>query len=152
MIMSAPTYHELDGMDLEGMEVFDVDGTKVGKVLRADKVLGYFETQGAFTGPRYIPFFAIARVEPSGIRLTVIKSVVSHVYNHPPAVRPDLLGHELGAVLVEVRDHDRRALTAEQQARRAADARGSTGDDGDLPVDSSHDPPRSVGRRLRRPR
>jgi hypothetical protein len=73
-----------------GTEVFDVDGTKVGKIQKVDKVLGYFETIGAFTGPRYIPFYAIERIEPSGIRLNVMKSVVSHVYNHTPGVRPDL--------------------------------------------------------------
>jgi len=75
---------------LPGMEVVDVDGDKVGKIQQVDKVLGYFETLGAFTGPRYIPFFAIERIEPSRIRLNVMKSVVSHVYDHTPAVRPDL--------------------------------------------------------------
>ena len=74
----------------EGLEVFDVDGTKVGKILKVDKTLGYFETLGAFTGPRYIPFYAIERIEPSGIRLNVMKSVVSQVYDHTPGVRPDL--------------------------------------------------------------
>lgn len=75
---------------LEGMEVFDLDGTKVGKVTRYDKVLGYFETLGTFSGPRYIPFYAIERVGPAGIYLNVMKSVVSHVYNHMPGVRPEL--------------------------------------------------------------
>jgi hypothetical protein len=75
---------------LEGMEVFDVDGTKVGKVVQVDKVLGYFETLGTFSGPRYIPFFAVERIDQSGIHLNVMKSVVSHVYDHTPGVRPDL--------------------------------------------------------------
>src|SRR5262249_15398380 len=75
---------------LEGMEVFDVDGAKVGKVTEDDKVLGYLETLGTFSGPRYIPFFAIERIDSSGIHLNVMKSVVSHVYNHAPGVRPDV--------------------------------------------------------------
>jgi hypothetical protein len=75
---------------LEGMEVFDVDGTKVGKVVQFDKVLGYFETLGTFAGPRYVPFFAIERIAKSGIYLNVMKSVVSHVYNHMPGVRPNV--------------------------------------------------------------
>jgi len=75
---------------LEGMEVFDVDGTKVGKVVQYDPILGYFETLGTFSGPRYIPFFAIERIGRSGIYLNVMKSVVSDVYNHMPGVRLDL--------------------------------------------------------------
>src|SRR5262249_439345 len=75
---------------LEGMQAFDVDGTRVGKVVQVDKVLGYFETLGAFSGPRYIPFFAVERIDQSGVHLNVMKSVVSHVYNHTPGVRPDL--------------------------------------------------------------
>ena len=74
----------------EGTEVFDVDGTKVGKVVQFDKALGYFETLGMFEGPRYVPFWAIERIDPSGIHLNVMKSVVSHVYNHMPGVRPEL--------------------------------------------------------------
>jgi hypothetical protein len=85
VVMSAP-FDQL----LEGMEVFDVDGTKVGKVVQVDRVLGYFETLGTFFGPRYIPFLAVERIDPSGIHLNVMKSVVSHVYNHTPGVRPDL--------------------------------------------------------------
>jgi hypothetical protein len=76
--------------ELEGVEVFDVDGTRVGKVVQVDKVLGYFETLGMFSGPRYVPFFAVERIDQSGIHLNVMKSVVSHVYNHTPGVRPDL--------------------------------------------------------------
>jgi len=83
--MSAPFDQQLDGMD-----VFDVDGTKVGKVAQVDEVLGYFETLGTFSRPRYIPFFAIERIDQSGIHLNVMKSVVSHVYDHTPGVRPDL--------------------------------------------------------------
>jgi hypothetical protein len=75
---------------LEGMAVFDVEGVKVGKVMQVDQDLGYFQTLGAFSGPRYIPFFAIEQTGPSGIYLNVTKLVVSHVYNHTPGVRPDL--------------------------------------------------------------
>jgi hypothetical protein len=74
---------------LEGMDVFDFEGRKVGKVIRYDKQLGYFETMGTFSGPRYIPFFAIERIGPSGLYLNVTKFVVSDIYSHMPAVRPD---------------------------------------------------------------
>lgn len=74
----------------EGTEVFDVDGTKVGRVVQFDKALGYFETLGMFEGSRYVPFWAIERIDSSGIHLNVMKSVVSHVYNHMPGVRPEL--------------------------------------------------------------
>ena len=86
-MMSAP-FDQL----IEGMEVFDVDGLKVGKVVRIDNVLGYFETVGTFSGARYIPFFAVERIEPSkptGVWLNVTKSVVSNVYGHTPAARPN---------------------------------------------------------------
>src|SRR5262249_23274431 len=53
---------------------------------------------GTFSGPRYIPFFAIERIDPSGIHLNVTKSVVSHVYNHTPGIRPDVTpGRKLAA-------------------------------------------------------
>jgi hypothetical protein len=74
---------------LDGMDVFDVDGKKVGKVVRYDKQLGYFETQGTFSGPRYIPFWAIERIGPSGSYLNVTRSVVSDIYSHMPAVAPN---------------------------------------------------------------
>jgi hypothetical protein len=86
-IMSAP-FDEL----IEGLEVFALDGLKVGKVNRIDKVLGYFETAGMFSGPRYIPFFAIEKIVPSGpsgVWLNVTKSVVSQVYDHTPQAKPD---------------------------------------------------------------
>jgi hypothetical protein len=76
----------------EGLEVFALDGLKVGKVNRIDRVLGYFETAGSFSGPRYVPFLAIERIEPSGpsgVWLNVTKSVVSHVYDHTPRAKPD---------------------------------------------------------------
>jgi hypothetical protein len=74
----------------EGMDVYDVDGEKVGKVVRYEERLGYFETEGTFSGPRYIPFWAIEKVGPSGTYLNVPKDVVSHVYRHMPAVKPEL--------------------------------------------------------------
>jgi len=74
----------------EGMDVYDVDGTKVGKVVRYDAKLGYFETLGTFSGSRFIPFWAIERIGPTGTYLNVTKSVVSDVYNHMPAVTPEL--------------------------------------------------------------
>jgi hypothetical protein len=73
---------------LDGMEVFDIEGTKVGKVVASNKNLGYFEAQGTFSGPRYIPFWAIEGIGPSDVHLNVTKSVVSGVYNHMPAVTP----------------------------------------------------------------
>ena len=74
----------------DGTEVLDVDDRKVGKVVQFDEVLGYFETLGMFEGPRYVPIWAIERIDGSGIHLNVMKSVVSHVYNHMPGVRPEL--------------------------------------------------------------
>ncbi|MFL5306124.1 MAG: hypothetical protein ACJ8F1_12975 [Polyangia bacterium] len=67
-----------------GMEVVDVDGTKVGNLIRYDERLGYLETQGAFPGPRYIPFHAIESVKPAAIRLNVTHDVVSAVYRRMP--------------------------------------------------------------------
>jgi hypothetical protein len=75
---------------LDGMDVYDVEGAKIGKVVRYDKKVGYFETVGTFSGPRYIPFFAIERIGPAGAYLNVEKSVVSEVYDHMPAVTPDV--------------------------------------------------------------
>jgi hypothetical protein len=79
-----------DNQILEGMDVYDVEGAKVGQVVRYDKTLGYFETEGTFSGPRYIPFWAIEALGPSGCYLNVTRSVVTDVYSHMPAVTPDL--------------------------------------------------------------
>jgi hypothetical protein len=79
-----------DSQILDGMDVYDVEGVKVGQVVRYDKNLGYFESQGVLSGPRYIPFWAIERIGPSGAYLNVTKSTVSQVYNHMPAVTPDV--------------------------------------------------------------
>ena len=74
---------------LDGMDVYDVDGAKIGKVVRYNKNLGYFETLGTFSGSRYIPFWAIEKIGPSGTYLNVTRAVVSDVYDHMPAVTPD---------------------------------------------------------------
>jgi hypothetical protein len=79
-----------DNQILDGMDVYDVEGGKIGQVTRYNKNLGYFETLGSFTGPRFIPFWAIERVGPSGCYLNVTRSVVAEVYDHMPAVTPDI--------------------------------------------------------------
>jgi hypothetical protein len=75
---------------LTGMEVHDVEGKHVGKVMRFEKKLGYFETVGVFSDPRYVPFWAIDHFGPAGVYLNVTRSVVTDVYQHLPAVTPDL--------------------------------------------------------------
>ena len=67
-----------------GMEVVDVDGTKVGSLIRYDERLGYLETQGAFPGSRYIPFHAIESLKPAAVRLNVTREVVSATYGRMP--------------------------------------------------------------------
>jgi hypothetical protein len=74
----------------EGMDVYDVEAVKVGRVLRFDEALGYFETLGLFSGPRYIPFWAIESFGKDRVRLNVTKATVTEVYNHMPAVTPTL--------------------------------------------------------------
>ena len=71
-----------------GMSVYDYDDHKVGKVARYDQALGYFETEGAFSGPRYIPFSAIECIGPTGAHLNVTKDVVSEIYKRMPSVKP----------------------------------------------------------------
>jgi hypothetical protein len=83
--MSSGNYQILDGI-----EVFDQEGTKIGTVSRYDRTLGYLETQGTFSGARYIPFWAIEWIGPSGAHLNVVKSVVSEVYKRMPSVTPDV--------------------------------------------------------------
>ncbi len=75
---------------LDGMDVYDEDGEKVGKVVRYDVKLGYFETEGTFEGKRYIPFSAIERIGPTGAYLNVAKWMVSDIYKHLPKVTPGL--------------------------------------------------------------
>ena len=53
---------------LAGMSVYDSDDHKVGKVTRYDETLGYFETEGTFSGTRYIPFSAIEPIGPTGTK------------------------------------------------------------------------------------
>jgi hypothetical protein len=73
-----------------GMEVFDADNHKIGRVVGYDRTLGYFDTETTFVGAhRYIPFSAVASVGPTGAHLNVSKDVVSNVYDRVPEVRPD---------------------------------------------------------------
>ena len=74
----------------DGMDVYDWDGAKVGKVARYDQKLGYIETKGTFTGSRYIPFWAVERVTPGGAYLNVSASRVKELYQHMPKVTPDV--------------------------------------------------------------
>ena len=75
---------------LEGMDVFDLDGKKLGTILRYDTRLGYFEAQGTWGGSSFVPFYAIERIGPTGVYLNVTKSYVTDVYKQSPAVRPEL--------------------------------------------------------------
>jgi hypothetical protein len=81
---------ELTDQLFDGMDVFDVDGARVGHVVRYDTTLGYFETEGTFSGARYIPFYAIERIGPTGAHLNVTRALVSDVYHHMPSVTPNL--------------------------------------------------------------
>jgi hypothetical protein len=72
----------------DAMDVLDLDGDHVGKVVRYDVKLGYFETKGTFGGSRYVPFTAIERIGADGVRLNVTRSYVANVYEHSPAVTP----------------------------------------------------------------
>lgn len=74
----------------DGMEVHDVEGKPIGKVMRFQKKLGYFEAVGLFSDPRYVPFWAIDHFGPKGVYLNVTRSVVTEVYRHLPEVTPDL--------------------------------------------------------------
>ena len=73
-----------------GMKVVDAEGEKVGTLVRYEDRLGYFETQGTFSGPRYLPFHAIESILPDRIRLNVTKDVVSLVYKRMPEAKPEL--------------------------------------------------------------
>jgi hypothetical protein len=79
-----------DDQLVEGMEVHDVEGKHIGRLVRYEHDLGYFETQGAFSGPRYIPCWAIDHFGPKGMYLNVAKSVVTEVYRHLPEVTLDV--------------------------------------------------------------
>jgi hypothetical protein len=80
----------LENQLFDGMDIYDVEGIKIGTVTRYDSALGYFESIGTFSGPRYVPFSAIERIGPSGAWLNVTKSIVSAVYKDMPAVTPDV--------------------------------------------------------------
>jgi hypothetical protein len=79
-----------DTQFFSGMEVIDLEGAKVGKLVRYDERLGYLETEGTFSGPRYIPFLAIESLAPDRIRLNVTRDVVTAVYGRMPEVTPEL--------------------------------------------------------------
>jgi hypothetical protein len=74
---------------LDGMDVYDWDGEKIGKVTRYDKQLGYLQTEGTFSGARYIPFSAIERLTPTGAYVNVSSETVTELYKRMPAVTPD---------------------------------------------------------------
>ena len=75
---------------VEGMGVHAVEGKHIGKVMKYDEALGYFETAVMLSAPRYIPFWAIDHFGPNGVYLNVERSVVTDVYSHMPTVTPDL--------------------------------------------------------------
>jgi hypothetical protein len=75
-----------------GMHVDDSDGSRVGELVRYDERLGYLETRGTFSGPRYIPFSAIQSISPDKIHLNVTKDVISVMYKRMPAATPELVG------------------------------------------------------------
>ena len=74
----------------DGMEVYDWDGVKVGKITRYDATLGYLQTEGTFSGARYIPVSAIERIGPAGAYLNVPQTLVKDLYQHTPKVKPDV--------------------------------------------------------------
>ena len=93
----------LENQIFEGMDIYDVDGTKIGSVYRYDSAIGYFETLGTFSDPRYIPFAAIERIGPSGAWLNVTRSFVSTAYKNMPPVTPSVTaqGKLTGGATVE---------------------------------------------------
>jgi hypothetical protein len=105
---------------LDGMDVYDVDGIKVGTVVRYDKTLGYVETLGTFSGPRFIPFLALESIGPAGAYLNVTKSVVSDIYNHAPSVTPNLTpGGKLTGSGTVKSGHTGRAVPLDAEALQA---------------------------------
>jgi hypothetical protein len=105
---------------LDGMDVYDVDGFKVGTVVRYDKELGYVETIGTFSGPRFIPFLAIESIGPDGASLNVPKSVVSEIYDHTPSVTPNLTpGGRLTGGGTVTSGHTGRTVPLDAEALRA---------------------------------
>jgi len=70
----------------DGMDVYDADGSGIGKVTRYDAAVGYFQLDGVLSGPRYVPFLSIERVGPTGAQLNVTKDVVSNAYRRMPRV------------------------------------------------------------------
>jgi hypothetical protein len=74
----------------DGMNVYDSEERQIGRVLRHDEALGYFEVEGASSGPRYIPFSAIERVDSIGAHLNVPKDVVLKTYRRMPRVTPEI--------------------------------------------------------------
>jgi hypothetical protein len=104
---------------LDGMDVYDVDGLKVGTVVRYDEELGYVETLGTFSGPRFIPFLALESIGPDGAYLNVTRSVVSDIYDHTPSVTPDLTpGGKLTGGGTVVSGHTGRAVPLDADALR----------------------------------
>jgi hypothetical protein len=95
---------------LTGMEVVDAEGAKVGNLVRHEDRLGYFETQGTFSGSRYIPFSAVESILPDRIRLNVTRDVVSVIYKRMPQATPELdaAGVPAGATVESGRDPARR--------------------------------------------
>jgi hypothetical protein len=85
-----------------GMEVYDVNGDKIGAVLQVDRTNGWLQTEKGIFFPRerYIPFSAIDRIGPSGIYLTVTKDYVKDMYDQPPMVDVDLVAGPDGAAAV----------------------------------------------------
>lgn len=102
-----------------GMQVNDLEGSRVGQLVRYDERLGYLETRGAFSGPRYIPFTAVQSISPDKIHLNVTKDVVSVIYRRMPAAIPQVVGGKpTGGATVESGYDPARRLPLDAQELR----------------------------------
>jgi hypothetical protein len=74
------------------MAVYDLDGHEIGKIIKCDLRLGYFETEKGqwFPDDSYIPFSAIDHIDTSGVHLSVGKHYVKDTYGAPPIVEDNV--------------------------------------------------------------
>jgi hypothetical protein len=78
-----------------GATVYDVAGEKLGKVSGGIALGEYFRLEKGMLFPHeyYVPKSAIARIDPDGVHLNVMKDDLKHRgWDHPPVENVEGLG------------------------------------------------------------
>jgi hypothetical protein len=82
----------------DGMNVYDVNGEKIGKVTGSNASADYFTLEKGliFHHDYYVPMSAVSRLDPDGVYLNVAKDdVENRGWENPPLERRETFGEHV---------------------------------------------------------